>query len=549
MKKMLIVLLLLLPALTYAQNWQWANAATYSDTNSMSSTLTVDLQGKVYVAGYFSSDTLMFNSFTITNPTHSSHAMYMVKYDSSGNVLWAKNIGENGGIVNAVADNFGNVYVAGNFSTSTMNFGTDTLINGSEENMFLTKFDSSGNFVWARCPYNIDTTMHLYNCVVSSVSTDLSGNVFITGDYNSGTRLVFGSDSLDTTGLFIVKYDSSGNVSWGKSSESGEASSIKTDTNGNVFVTGIFSGSMNFGSITITCSSPDFGSIFLVKFGSSGNALWAVQASPYYNTNCEPGIVTTDLSGNAYISGNIYVAPFQYPPCLMFFGNDTVTTEGSNYVAKYSSSGGLIYVKSIVYVNSLSTDKGNNLLIAGSFDPPYTTFGTSDTLTSNSGIYLTKFDSSGNIYWAISPNVNTINADNWASSVTNDSYGNIYVSGNFESQVITFGSTSLTESSNSFYSEDMFIAKVNDGGIVYTNIPSLIKKDNDFLLYPNPCINEITIIASDNITNISITNLLGQTVFIQDYYSTQVQIDISFLPSDVYVVTVNGSAVKEFVKQ
>ena len=167
MKKMLIVLLLLLPALTYAQNWQWANAATYSDTNSMSSTLTVDLQGKVYVAGYFSSDMLMFNSFTITNPTHSSHAMYMVKYDSSGNVLWAKNIGENGGIVNAVADNFGNVYVAGNFSTSTMNFGTDTLINGSEENMFLTKFDSSGNFVWARCPYNIDTTMHLYNCVVS----------------------------------------------------------------------------------------------------------------------------------------------------------------------------------------------------------------------------------------------------------------------------------------------------------------------------------------------------------------------------------------------
>ncbi|MBL0070860.1 MAG: SBBP repeat-containing protein [Bacteroidetes bacterium] len=77
------------------------------------------------------------------------------------------------------------------------------------KNIFLTKYDSSGNVLWAKCAGGTSV-----NAVSNSVATDLYGNVYITGSFGSST-MIFDSDTLINNGLynvFTAKYDSTGNV-------------------------------------------------------------------------------------------------------------------------------------------------------------------------------------------------------------------------------------------------------------------------------------------------------------------------------------------------
>ena len=95
----------------------------------------------------------------------------------------------------------------------------------------------------------------------------------------------------------------------------------------------------------------------------------------------------------------------------------------------------------------------------------------------------------------------------------------------------------------------------------YIDGVSVVKKSQAYLLnvltsakvemniYPNPATTSLTISASDRITAIAITNLLGQAVYTNQYNSTQVQVDVADLPAGVYFVKVNGLEVRKFVKQ
>ena len=68
-------------------------------------------------------------------------------------------------------------------------------------------------------------------------------------------------------------------------------------------------------------------------------------------------------------------------------------------------------------------------------------------------------------------------------------------------------------------------------------------------LYPNPATTQLTISAQDRITNIAISNLMGQVVYTNQYNSQQVQVDIADLTAGVYFVKVNGVEVRKFVKE
>ena len=68
-------------------------------------------------------------------------------------------------------------------------------------------------------------------------------------------------------------------------------------------------------------------------------------------------------------------------------------------------------------------------------------------------------------------------------------------------------------------------------------------------LFPNPATTELTISFSDMITSMTINNLLGQIIYSRQCNSTQVQVDISTLPSGLYFVKVNGTEVRKFVKE
>ena len=80
-------------------------------------------------------------------------------------------------------------------------------------------------------------------------------------------------------------------------------------------------------------------------------------------------------------------------------------------------------------------------------------------------------------------------------------------------------------------------------------VPQAVNEKNSLTLYPNPTTSSLAITASYRINSVAITNLLGQTVYRNEYNSEQVQVDVSGFPPGVYFIKVNGSEVRKFVKE
>src|SRR6185369_12691602 len=77
--------------------------------------------------------------------------VFTAKYDPEGNVLWAASAGgtgtDNGTGIGV--DAAGNCYITGHFSSTSITFGATTLTRTGSENVFVVKYDASGNVLWA----------------------------------------------------------------------------------------------------------------------------------------------------------------------------------------------------------------------------------------------------------------------------------------------------------------------------------------------------------------------------------------------------------------
>jgi type IX secretion system substrate protein len=67
-------------------------------------------------------------------------------------------------------------------------------------------------------------------------------------------------------------------------------------------------------------------------------------------------------------------------------------------------------------------------------------------------------------------------------------------------------------------------------------------------VYPNPTSGVLNV-SGPNITSVIISNLLGQVVYTHVYAAKQVQIDVADFPKGIYLVRVNGTEVRKFVKE
>ena len=172
----------------------------------------------------------------------------------------------------------------------------------------------------------------------NSISMDAIGNIYVTGNF-SDTTITFGSYTLTNAGVFVVKYDASGNALWAKDAlGSGTGTGISLDANGNSFVTGyFFSPTITFGGTTLTNADTTGGSadIFVVKYNGAGNVVWAKSAGGIYYDN---GIgISVDVNGNAYLTGG-------FQSNTISFGNTTLTNATTNgyadiFTAKLDSTG------------------------------------------------------------------------------------------------------------------------------------------------------------------------------------------------------------------
>jgi gliding motility-associated-like protein len=447
----------------HAQSWLWATQATgatlasWGDVNSDHCVAT-DKQGNVFLTGPMV-DTLHFGPYTLISPSgNSNYCTFLTKYDVNGNVLWAK---ESGGFVggddalsNSVAtDVGGNSYITGSFDTY-VGFGSTNLsgYSASLGNIFLTKYDPSGNVVWA--VQSNSNRSGDGGAQAESVATDNAGNIFVTGYFDDS--LYLGNTVLYTNaynmGLggnaFLAKFDPNGNFLWARAAiqstiyGQSEGSSVATDANGNVYVTGIFVDTISFGALVLKGVTPDLnrGNIFVAKFDPNGNPIWVSQ--PQQASSASVGFsqsISADASGGVYITGSITDS--------LTFGNIMLKGgEADVFLVKYAcNNGNVIWAKQGVPLDnnrwfgfSVSSDTlsagGGYLFITCNTDPVSSVhklrFDTNTFTTSVpqvSSDILLQFDSAGNV---ICGTVFSEGNEDDGSAVTVDKAGqHVYIGG------------------------------------------------------------------------------------------------------------------------
>ncbi|MGA2823422.1 MAG: SBBP repeat-containing protein [Bacteroidales bacterium] len=456
------------PADAQAPTWVWARNPTGVNNEAFEYAISADLMGNVYVGGSFDSPTITFGSFTLTSPANGNEQLFLVKYDPAGNVVWARSATcTYSNVVNSLAtDAAGNIYIAGAYDYSDITFGSVTLVNAGSSDSFLVKYDPNGNVIWARRAGSNGSDGAI------SVATGASGDIYITGFFDSSS-ITFGSFTLTNTGndydMFVAKYDADGNVIWAKSAGgpySDYGCGIDVDLSGNVYVTGEFGSlTMTIGPFTLTKQTvnPALAStdLFLAKYDAGGNVLWAKRAGG--NESETVNSVSVDNAGNVFLPGN-------YKSQSITLGSSTFTNIDPQYnnvfLAKYSTDGDIIWAVSAGgpdddEIASVSSDKYGNAYLAGYSESPSITFGSytlPNPISPVGNLFVTKYDGNGNALWVKS----TLEPSGYPHAGAVDTAGHAYICGSTGSQQLRFDSTTLffPYTTNGFFGS--FTAKLSN---------------------------------------------------------------------------------------
>lgn len=356
-------------------NFLWAKAiGGYIDYPHRIPSISVDHSGNIYVTSVFGG-TVDFDPgagrFYLTSAGFSD--IFILKLNSSGNFLWANAIGgaEYDGASGISADTSGNVYTTGSFF-GTIDFdpgpGTFNLTSSATEyDMFISKLDSDGNFVWARSMGGSS----------SGISLDTSGNVYTTGGFTGTVDFDPGAGTFFLTSagggdIFISKLDSGGDFVWAKAmggTTSDGGHDITVDTSGNVYTSGIFQGSEAFvpGAWTNLGIHWD---IFVSKLDNTGNLVWFKVVDGMGLTDLYPGGISVDTSGNVYTTG-YFANTIDFDPGIGTF-NLTSAGESDIFIFKLDSGGNFVWAKAIggpssAGASEISVDASGNIYTTGAF--------------------------------------------------------------------------------------------------------------------------------------------------------------------------------------
>ncbi|MCP5501119.1 MAG: hypothetical protein H7A25_14520, partial [Leptospiraceae bacterium] len=297
---------------------QWVSAPT-ACINSTFMGFSTDSSGNIYAAGYSDTNgTNTFGSGVSLNFVVNNVNPMIVKYDSSGNPLWARGANPcpaQASFYQSAVDSSGNVYAVGWIvynSTYTFNGGAGASVAGayaSNSNAVIVKYDTNGNVLWARTTTTApDLSQFL------GVTVDSSGNIYAVGRLNGNGTFNFGGQTVQGNvasnfNAFIVKYDPNGNVLWAKSTTTAPDQStfnkVSADAAGNAYAVGYINGAsaFNFGGVTVQGSGSSYNAL-IVKYSPSGVVQYAKSTTAGTNVSQFQG-VATNAFGNTYAVGEI----------------------------------------------------------------------------------------------------------------------------------------------------------------------------------------------------------------------------------------------------
>jgi hypothetical protein len=394
--------------------------------------IAVDGTGAAIVAGYFKGN-VDFGGIAMTSAGLGD--IYLVKYSATGGILWARHFGSTADDrpKGVAVDTGNNVYLTGYFR-DTVDFGGGPIVGSS--NGFLVKYTSAGTHVWSKrlATGGLDEG--------TAVGVDGGGNVFVTASIYQTSD--FGGGPFTTLGgadTVLVKYSSTGAHLWsrrlgGTSDDLANALVVDTTT-GEVWVTGSFGGTANFGGGSVT--SAGVNDIFVVRYSSAGvhnfSRTWG-------GTGDDKGYgITVDRTGNMIVTG-------MFTNTVDFGAGPVANSAGGDiFLVKYSAAGICQWSKgfgsTVSFSNALgfgtAADSVGNIFLTGAIVSSVD-FGRG--VTTGDGWYnafIAKFDPAGGNTWSKRYTNGTGHSN--GRVVGADALGNVVAAGDFEVAINLGGAT------------------------------------------------------------------------------------------------------------
>jgi len=345
----------------------------------------------------------------------------VLKLDSAGNFNWAKRMGSVGyDWGNAIiGDNLGSIYLTGSFeNTVDFDMGTGVAnLTASGDDIFVAKYDTAGNYIWA-IRFGSTTDLDEGQALNIDPAGDIyiAGNFGNTVDFNPGAP-IFNLISAGSSDVFVLKLTPAGNFIWADrfgGSLAQEPYAIETDAFGYAYVTGTFFGSSDFdpGTGTVSLSSAGQTDAFIMCLTPAGALSWVKKIGTTYFDDARAIVI--DAQNDIYISGSFWGTVDLDPGT----GIILQTSNGSfdTYMDKFDNAGNLIWAKSWGSTFSdNSTDACLSPLDSGVLMVGGTSIGSID-MNEGAGVYTmsTPFDLNGFIHkqsWITYDSIFIINCD------------------------------------------------------------------------------------------------------------------------------------------
>ena len=344
----------------------------------------LDRTANLYLIGKFSGIVDFDPGIGVTELNDDDGRNFICKYDSTGNLLWVKQI--DASLVDIETDLFGNLYMAGGFWGSVdFDLDTGTTIIADYPGRFVSKYNSAGGLIWVK------TVEGSFNALGPALAVDSMQNVYMTGSFFDTIDIDPGPDvhlltatqplqvGFDGSDMYVCKFDSAGNLLWandigGNGDDAG--SFIEVDNAGNIYISGYFNDTVNFDTSGSGYEiTTDYWGVFMAKFDTSGTLTWVRSYAPN-RMNFEVPIAV-DNEGNLFATGT-------FRDSISFgvgAGIPDVTSYGEEdaFIIGLNENGDYIFSESL---GSSGTDMGTGITVNGNGDL-YISGSFSDTLFHN----------------------------------------------------------------------------------------------------------------------------------------------------------------------
>ena len=402
-------------------------------------------------------------------------AKMIIAHAQSPQFKWVTAFGSNEFVYSTaiLTDDNGNLYTLGYFS-GTHDFdpgpGVYNIASKGSTDIYILKTDPGGNFLWAGSMGGTGEEIGF------SMVRDINGNIFISGRFQFTADLDPGAGTQNRTAqkyqdMFICKLNSTGNFLWAVTIPGiaiDNANFLSADNNGNVIMTGNFTGYVDFNpgvATAILYSEEPYTDVFVLKIDAAGNFVWVKQVQIELL-----GFVfdiAADPSGNVYVTGN-FRGTVDFDPNG---GEHLLTSNGDLdvFILKLDDGGNFLWVENFGGAGmddgtSIDVDNMGNVYATGDFsqtvdfDPGPGVYNLVNA-SSYAIPYILKLDASGNLIWAqmIDNDFSVIQglAINYS--------GEVFITGHFR-QTLDFDPSVSTDDLTA-NETDMFLAKFSTDGV------------------------------------------------------------------------------------